>query len=135
MKAKSKMRKTGCPIAYGLDIFGDRWSFLVLREMMLNGKKTYGEFLEIDEGIATNVLADRLKHLERAGIIAKARDPENRRSFIYSLTGKGRDLVPIVTEIIIWGAKHDPRPNALRTVPQQIKKDRKGFEANIRNAS
>jgi len=125
------MRESGCPIAFGLDTFGDRWSFLVIREMMLKGKKTYSDFLEIDEGIATNILADRLKHLEAEGIVSKSRDSENRRSFIYELTKKGRDLAPIIVEIIVWSGKYDQRPVALRNVLDEIEKDREGFEAEI----
>ena len=134
MRNKNKIRESGCPVAFGLDTFGDRWSFLVVREMMLKGKKTYSDFLEIDEGIATNILADRLKHLESEGIISKSRDPENRRSFIYELTKKGRDLAPIIVEIIVWSGKYDQRQVALRNVLDEIEKDREGFEAEIYSA-
>ena len=134
MRNKNKIRESGCPVAFGLDTFGDRWSFLVIREMMLKGKKTYSDFLEIDEGIATNILADRLKHLESEGIISKSRDPENRRSFIYELTKKGRDLAPIIVEIIVWSGKYDQRQVALRNVLDEIEKDREGFEAEIYSA-
>jgi len=127
------MRDSGCPLAFGLDTFGDRWSLLVLREIMLMGKKTYGDFLEIDEGIATNILADRLKHLETEGIITRSRDPENRRSYLYSLTDKGRDLAPVMAEIILWSGKHDHRTGALRGVVDRIKANREEFEATIRS--
>ena len=131
MKAENKKRETGCPIAFGLDTFGDRWSLLIIREIMLRGKKTYSEFLEADEGIASNILIARLKHLEAEGIVEKSRDPNNRRAFLYELTRKGRDLAPIMLEIIIWSGLHDDRPYALRTVLKKIKKDRKGFEASL----
>ncbi len=127
------MRQSGCPVAFGLDTFGDRWSLLVIREMMLNGKTTYGDFLAADEGISTNILADRLKHLEAEGIIEKSRDPENHRSFTYALTEKGRDLAPILLEIICWSGKHDKRPFARKTVFEKIELDREGFEARIRS--
>jgi len=133
MRNENKMRQSGCPVAFGLDTFGDRWSLLVLREMMVRGKKTYGDFLEIDEGIATNVLADRLKHLETEGIISKSRDPDNRRSYLYTLTDKGRDLAPILTEIILWGGKYDKRPQARREAVNKAKKNRQCFEATIRS--
>ncbi len=133
MRNKNKMRQSGCPVAFGLDTFGDRWSLLVIREIMLRGKTTYSDFQEIEEGIATNVLADRLKHLEAEGIIAKHRDPENRRSYIYSLTEKGRDLASIMIEIILWGGRHDQRPQAIRMAVDEIKQDRVGFEADIRS--
>ena len=132
MRSEHKKRQSGCPITFGLDTFGDRWSLLVIREIMLLGKKTYSEFMEADEGIASNILIDRLKHLETEGIIDKSRDPENRRSFIYALTKKGRDLAPIILEIVIWSGTHDQRPCALRGVLQNINKDREGFEAGLR---
>lgn len=132
MRNSDKQRQSGCPIAFGLDTFGDRWTLLVIREMMLRGKKTYSDFLEADEGISTNILADRLKHLETEGIIEKTRDPENGRSFTYSLTEKGYDLAPIVLEIVNWAGKHDQRPVARKTILRKIENDRAGFEAKIR---
>jgi len=132
MKQENKKRETGCPIAFGLDTFGDRWSLLIIREIMLRGKRTYSEFLEADEGIATNILIARLKHLEAEGIVSKSRDPDNRRAFIYELTKKGRDLAPILIEIIIWSGLHDHRPYALRNVLKEIKEDRESFEAALK---
>ena len=134
MQEKNRKRASGCPIAFGLDIFGDRWTLLVIREIMLRGKRTYSEFLEADEGIATNILIDRLKHLESEGILEKQRDPENRRSFIYNLTKKGRDLAPILIEIILWSGVHDHRPNAKHDVLEKIRQDRSGFEATLRDS-
>jgi len=133
MRNENKKRQTGCPLAFGLDTFGDRWSLLVIREIMLRGKKTYSEFMEADEGIASNILIDRLKHLEAEGIIVKSRDPENRRSFTYALSKKGRDLAPIILEIVIWSGAHDKRPFARRDVLKKIQKDRDGFETGLRS--
>ena len=133
MKVENNKRDTGCPITFGLDTFGDRWSLLIIREIMLLGKKTYSEFLEADESIATNILIARLKHLEAEGIIEKSRDPDNRRSFIYTLTKKGHDLAPILLEIVIWSGAHDHRTGALRGVLKEIEKDRVGFEASLRS--
>ncbi len=132
MRHEAKKRQTGCPLAFGLDTFGDRWSLLIIREVMLKGKKTYSEFMEADEGIASNILIDRLKHLEAEGILDKSRDPDNRRSFIYALTKKGRDLAPIILEIIIWSGLHDDRSFAMREALDKINKDREDFEASLR---
>lgn len=132
MKPETQKRTSGCPIAFGLDTFGDRWSLLVIREIMLRGKRTYSEFLQAEEGIATNILIDRLKQLEGDGIVVKTRDPENRRSFLYALTPKGRDLTPILLEIVIWSGAHDNRPNAMNDVLKKIQRDREGFEAELR---
>ncbi len=133
MKPETRKRPSGCPIAFGLDIFGDRWTLLIIREIMLRGKRTYSEFLQAEEGIATNILVDRLKQLESDGIVEKSRDPENRRSFLYTLTQKGRDLAPILLEIIIWSGTHDDRPNASHDVLDKIRHDRKAFEAKLRS--
>lgn len=135
MKTQNKNHVSGCPVAFGLDVFGDRWSFLIIREIMLRGKKTYGEFLELEEGIATNILASRLKSLEADGVVTKTRDPENRRSFIYDLTDKGIDLASIIIEIILWSGRHDNRPIAKQDVLDKIKSDRDGFEKRIRQGS
>jgi DNA-binding HxlR family transcriptional regulator len=88
--------------------------------------------MDIDEKIASNILIDRLKHLQAEGIVTKTRDPDNRRSFIYSLTEKGRDLAPIILEIITWSGKHDNRSFALRDVLKEINKDRQGLETKLR---
>lgn len=132
MSSNKKLRPSGCPVAFGLDTFGDRWSLLIIRDMMLSGKKTYSEFLEAGEGISTNILADRLKHLEAEGIVEKSRDPENGRSILYTLTVKGRDLAPIVLEIVSWSGNHDQRPFARRNILKEIQEDREGFEAKLR---
>ena len=133
MMKKTKQHITGCPVAFGLDIFGDRWTLLILREMMIKGKKTYGDFLKIDEEIATNILADRLKMLESENVVQKIRDPENKRSFLYSLTEKGRDLAPVLIEIILWSGKHDTRPLALKETVEKVQEDREGFEQKLRS--
>ena len=132
MKPENKKRASGCPITFGLDTFGDRWSLLIIREIMLCGKRTYSEFLQAEEGIATNILVDRLKQLEGDGIIEKTRDPQNRRSFLYALTQKGRDLAPILLEIVIWSGAYDERPNAMHGVLKRIRNDRDSFEAELR---
>jgi len=131
MKSDKKIRESGCPLAYGLDLFGDRWSLLIIREILFKNKMTYSDFAGIDEGIATNILAERLKRLETEGIIHKSRDPENGRRFIYELTDKGRDLAPVLIEIILWSGKYDHRPMALKGTPAEITKDRRAFERKI----
>jgi len=132
MANPDKKRGTGCPVAFALDTFGDRWSLLIIRDMVLRGFKTYGEFLGGREGIATNVLADRLRSLEAEGIIARSRDPENHRKINYTLTDKGCDLVPVVLEMIRWSAKYDPKTKANTNVLKRIETDRDGFMEEIR---
>tara|TARA_R110002051_G_scaffold1221_5_gene6726 strand:+ start:4020 stop:4337 length:318 start_codon:yes stop_codon:yes gene_type:complete len=100
--------------------------------MALRGFTTYGEFLGGREGIATNVLADRLRTLEAEGIITRARDPGNHRKINYTLTAKGCDLVPVVLEMIRWSAKYDPATQTNKNVLNRIKTDRDGFTEEIR---
>ena len=101
--------RSHCAVNYGVEIFGDRWSLLIVRDIVFTGKKTYGEFLKSEEGIATNVLASRLALLEEQGILAKASNPDDRRKDFYTLTEKGLDLIPILLNIVLWSAKHDSK--------------------------
>lgn len=131
MTKPGKKHQTGCLVAQGVSIFGDRWTLLIIRDMLLYGKKTYGEFLGAGECISTNILAVRLKHLEAEGIIEKMRDPENGRSYVYNLTDKGLALAPVVFEIIRWSGKHVAASDVKRTILRRIEKDRDGFMAEI----
>lgn len=101
--------RSHCPVNYGLEIFGDKWSLLIVRDIVFAGKKTYGEFLKSAEGFATNILASRLAFLEEQGIIAKRPNPADRRKDFYSLTEKGLDLIPVLLSFIAWSAKYDPK--------------------------
>lgn len=123
---------TGCPVFLGANVFGDRWTLLVLRDMMLHGRKTFGEFMESGEGISTNILASRLRSLEEEGIVWRRQDPQNRRSFHYGLTEKGIDLAPLLLEIIRWSGRHfDMNPSRMALV-ERIETDREGLLAEIR---
>lgn len=126
-----KKRKSGCPIHFALEIFGDKWSLLIIRDLMFKGKKTYGEFLNSEEKIATNILADRLHMLEEGGLIKSKRDKNNKSKFNYTLTEKGIDLVPVLLEIINWSAKHDQKTAAPTEFVDRVKQDREGFIAEI----
>lgn len=97
--------RSNCPVNFGLENFGDKWSLLIIRDMVFWGKRTYGEFLRSDEGIATNILAVRLASLEKEGIISKSPHPADKRKDIYSLTEKGLDLIPLLVEIVAWSGK------------------------------
>lgn len=119
--------RSDCPISTALDIIGDKWSLLIIRDMVFKGKNTYGGFLEAGEHIATNVLADRLAILEWGGIITKGKHPDSKAKILYSLTQKGIDLIPLLVEIIAWSEKyHDVSPRA-KEFAKQIKKDKAGL--------
>ena len=105
-RAKSKHR-SGCPVSIALEVFGDRWSLLIVRDMMIRGFRSFKEFQNSGEGIASNVLASRLRTLEAAGIISAERDSEDARRIEYRLTAKGIDLAPALLELLIWGARHE----------------------------
>lgn len=128
--AKQK-RKSDCPINFALEIFGDKWSLLIIRDLMFKGKKTYGEFFLSEEKIATNILADRLIMLEEAGLIKSKKDKENKSKFNYTLTEKGIDLVPVIIEIVKWSAKHDKKTAAPKEFVDRVKNDRKKFIQEI----
>lgn len=108
MARKSKSRpRSGCPVAVSLDLVGDRWSLLIVRDMMVRGYRTFREFQGSGEGIATNILADRLEKLEAGGILARETAAEDGRSAHYRLTKKGIALAPVLLELLIWGAHHE----------------------------
>jgi len=104
-------RRSGCPLNASVEMLGDRWSLLILRDMMLRGFRSYGEFQGSYEGIATNILADRLKKLIAQGIITTQRDANDGRKLNYALTAKGIDLAPVLTEMVLWAARHEKTEN------------------------
>ncbi len=129
-KKRSTRRRSGCPLNASVEMLGDRWSLLIIRDMMLRGSKTYKEFLECYEGIATNILADRLRKLVAYGIITTKPDPSDGRRMIYLLTSKGIDLAPVLTEMVLWAAGHEDTGN--QALVRLMKKDKKQFLAAIR---
>lgn len=119
-----KNRRSDCPISFAMDTFGDKWSLLIIRDIMFNGKKYYGEFVEADEKISTNILADRLLKLEAEGIIAKERDTKNLSKYQYSLTNKGLDLLPMLLDIISWSAKYDANTGISKGFVRKLNENR-----------
>ena len=132
MQCDGKKRRSSCPVSFILDRLGDKWSLLIVRDLMFRGMQTYGDFLNSGDGIATNVLADRLKCLEAEGIIEKHRDPDNRRRYLYSLTGKGLDLTPVLLEMIRWGARYDADTGTPALLLERLENDREGLIAAVR---
>lgn len=113
---KKQGLRSDCPINYPLEIIGDKWSLLIVRDIAIFGKTSYGEFLISDEGIATNILSNRLAMLEENNIISKKRDPANKTKFIYSLAQPGLDLIPLLIDMLVWSAQRhaiDTEPDAL----------------------
>jgi DNA-binding HxlR family transcriptional regulator len=124
MSAQSRKKQlSGCPIDYGLDVFGDRWTLLVVRDLLFVGKRRFSELMQSPERIASNILAARLKKLEERGLISRAPDPDNRKRMIYELTGKGRDLTPVLVELVRWGGRHDPNTPVPRSFVERNRRD------------
>ncbi|WP_040280036.1 winged helix-turn-helix transcriptional regulator [Psychroserpens damuponensis] len=98
--------RCNCPISTALDVVGDKWSIIIIKQMLIEGKKTFKDFIESDEAIATNILSSRLKMLEEFNIITKGKLPENKKTNIYTLTDKGLDLTPVIVELSLWSDKH-----------------------------
>jgi DNA-binding HxlR family transcriptional regulator len=124
--------RSGCPLSYTLDFFGDKWSLLIMRDMVLAGKSTYGEFLSSDEKIATNILADRLNMLETYGFVTKQVAADKKSKFVYNLTEKGIGLVPVILEIGLWGSQYH-QPGMDNNLIKALKKDRDGTIENIQS--
>ncbi|HSC88704.1 MAG TPA: helix-turn-helix domain-containing protein [Polyangiaceae bacterium] len=103
-----KEPRSYCPISLSLEIFGDTWTLLVLRDLMFVGKRHFRELLESDEHISSNILADRLARLVEHGLLTKAEDPTHKQKAIYSLTEKGIALLPIIVQIGAWGSRFSP---------------------------
>ena len=124
--AQSKKRSE-CPISCSLDIWGDKWSLLIIRDLMFANKCTYGDFLKSPEGIASNILASRLQTLEENEILEKLDHPESKAKFLYKLTQKGIDLLPILVEMYLWADKYFTMPNEIKAIIEEGKKDKEGF--------
>lgn len=117
LKRSSSVRRSGCPVSIALELVGDPWSLLVVRDLMFKGLNTFDRFLGAGEGIATNILSDRLARLERAGIITRRRSRDDGRRVAYRLTAKGIDLAPVMVELVLWSARHertDAPPDTIR---------------------
>jgi DNA-binding HxlR family transcriptional regulator len=127
--AKAKWRSE-CPLNASVEMLGDRWSLLIIRDMMLRGFHTYKEFMENYEGIATNILADRLRKLMAYKIITAEVDPSDGRKLIYSLTEKGIDLAPVLTEMVLWAATHEDTGN--QALVKLMRADKKKFLEDVR---
>jgi DNA-binding HxlR family transcriptional regulator len=126
--------RSTCPISTALELVGDRWTLLVIRDLMFGGKRHFREFLKAEEGISSNVLADRLNSLVEDGIVTRRDDPTHAQKAIYSLTDKGLDLLPVLIAISAWTQKYHPRtrrPEAVDLVARGPK-SLKLLEAQLR---
>lgn len=128
-----RQRRSGCPISIALELLGDAWSLLIVRDLMFKDRRTFNDFLTGGEGIASNILADRLRKLEEAGVLEKHRDASDARRFVYQLSHKGIDLAPVLIELVIWSARHETT-DAPPSVVRAMRSDREAFIAGVRRA-
>ncbi|MEM1000075.1 MAG: helix-turn-helix domain-containing protein [Bacteroidota bacterium] len=128
-----------CPITSALDVLGDRWTLVIVKQMLMEGRCTFKDFVESDEAIATNILSARLKLLEKVGIISKSKPPHNKKTNLYRLTERGIALAPIIAELAFWSDQHLREFNPIiADTPEMefLRQDRAGFarvlESNYR---
>ncbi|MBK9479654.1 MAG: helix-turn-helix transcriptional regulator [Bacteroidetes bacterium] len=124
-------KRSDCPLSQSLDVFGDKWSLLIIRDLMFGNKCTYNDFLKSAEGIATNILATRLKGLEENGIIEKSAHPDSKAKILYKLTTKGIDLLPIIMEVYIWSEKYFRIPADIKATIKEAKRDKDRFVKQV----
>lgn len=124
--------RSHCPINFALEHFGDKWSLLIIRDLLFKGKRHYNEFFESEEKVSTSVLGDRLKSLEEAGIISKGKDEVKKSRIKYSLTEKGIALLPVMVELIIWSGEFDHKTEASQDFLRQAKENKEDLLADLR---
>lgn len=127
----AREQRSGCPISIALELLGDPWSLLIVRDLMFKGLNRFGDFLDAGEGIASNILADRLDRLERAGILRKRRDALDRRRFVYRLTEKGIALAPVLVELVLWSDAHGETDAPPETI-EAMRHHRAEFLSDVR---
>ena len=132
-RSRNQSHRSGCAIGITLDMLGDPWTLLVVRDLMFKGGKTFGDFLSADEGVATNILTARLCRLKANGIVEKRRDPADARRLIYRLTGKGIDLAPAIVEIVLWATSYE-QTDAPPELIQSMRTDKAAFLKQLRAA-
>jgi len=126
-----KMR-SHCPINYALEHFGDKWSLLIIRDLMFKQKRHYNEFFESDEKVSTSVLGDRLKQLEQSGIISRGEDKVKKSRIKYSLTKKGIAMLPFMVDMIVWSGMFDNATEAVKDFLIQAKNSKEALISSIK---
>jgi DNA-binding HxlR family transcriptional regulator len=124
--------RSRCPIAFGLDVLGDRWTLLILRDLAFKGRHYFGDFLAASEGISPKILTSRLLRLEEAGLVVKTPDPRDGRRARYFLSDDGLDLLPVLIEIALWGSERHPNPDPGPRDLEHFRSDREGATRRYR---
>lgn len=127
--------RCNCPFTSAIDILGDKWMLVIVKQMIIEDKETFKDFTESDEAIATNILSTKLKHLEDIGLVTRSKLPSNKKSVYYHLTDKALDLIPIIVELGIWSDKHlrDIHPTIVNGPSMELlRKDKTAFGRILR---
>lgn len=124
--------RCNCPFTSALDVLGDKWMLVIVKQMLIEGKETFKDFTESEEAIATNILSSKLKLLEELGIIIKTKRPNNKKTNLYLLTDKGLALTPLLVELATWSDRHlrDVHPNIVNGEAMELLRDDKATFAN-----
>lgn len=130
-KTSKPGRRSDCPLSIALEIFGDKWTLLILRDMILKNFQTFKEFQESGEQIATNVLSDRLERLKQQGMVTGERSSNDARVVTYHPTMKGLDLLPALVEIVLWSARYEKTAAPPKLI-EKMTKDKDGFIQELR---
>lgn len=130
-KRSPPARRSDCPVNVCLEIFGDRWSLLIVRDLLFKSQHEFKDYLGAKEGIATNVLSDRLRRLEENGIVTRTPHSSDGRRVDYRLTEKGLDLLPALIEMTLWATKHETT-SAPADLMERLRTDREGLCAELR---
>jgi DNA-binding HxlR family transcriptional regulator len=125
------VRRSSCPLSIALEIFGDKWTLLILRDLLFKQATSFKDFQASDEQIASNILADRLSRLSAAGIVSSARSPDDARVILYRPTSKGLDLLPVLVEAILWAARYEQTAAPAKLL-KRMREDREGFMRTVR---
>jgi DNA-binding HxlR family transcriptional regulator len=133
-REKKPDRRSDCPVANALDLLGDRWSLLVVRDLAFKGLREFGQFLAAGEGISTNILAERLERLQCAGLIVRSDHPTDGKKYVYRLTEKGVDLVPTLIQLVLWGAKYTADHAAPADILRRMRSEPERVNARLRAA-
>lgn len=135
MSHPKNKRRSDCPISFSLDLIGDAWSLLIIRDIVFAGKHTFGEFLTSGEGIARNILSNRLARLEDMGLIVKKPHPRDGRKDWYAATEAGLELIPVLLELSLWGAKREPETAETIRWLSELGLDRERLIRHLREAA
>ncbi|MEM9386792.1 MAG: helix-turn-helix domain-containing protein [Pseudomonadota bacterium] len=131
MTERTKAPRSRCPIDHAIEILGDKWTLLVVRDMVFNHKRSFSQFKAMPEGIATNILTERLARLQRAGVIVRLADPQDGRRTKYELTEHGERMVPLLLELMVWSGRHTREVDAPMALVRRNERDREGAAQEI----